>query len=182
MEIKNRKLLVLDLDETLVHSSEAKLDRTPDLVADQYFVYERPFVRDLLEFGFENFEVGIWTTATEGYARHILNSLVGGLDRFRFIWTRDRCTWVFDEASNERIQVKKLEKLKRQGYKPESVIAVDDTRSAWRFSYGNLIHVSRFEGDPEDRELKLLIEFLELIRESPNIRSIEKRNWRSRIK
>lgn len=44
MQNSKKKLLILDLDETLFYATEEKLDREPDFVVGQYFVYKRPFV------------------------------------------------------------------------------------------------------------------------------------------
>lgn len=39
----NSNLLILDLDETLIHSIETKLDVEPDFYFEPYYVYKRPY-------------------------------------------------------------------------------------------------------------------------------------------
>lgn len=182
MDQSQRKLLVLDLDETLIYATETSLDRDPDFAAGPYSVYQRPFLTEFLDYCFARFDVGIWTTSTETYAEAIVDAIIHPDHHLAFLWSRDRCTWVFDEELYERIQIKKLEKLRRRGYAPESIIVIDDSLQVWRNSYGNLIKVSKYEGASEDDELRILPVYLEILRDAVNIRAIEKRGWRSRVR
>jgi hypothetical protein len=101
--------------------------------------------------------------------------------KLQFLWTRERCTLVFDEDEGKHFFAKRMSKLRRRGYKLESIIVVDDSPNVWKCSYGNLVRVDKFEGDVNDDELRCLPPYLESISEAPNIRAIEKRNWRLRI-
>lgn len=47
---QDRKLLVLDLDETLVFSTECRLSRQESFCTPEYYVYERPHLRQFSEF------------------------------------------------------------------------------------------------------------------------------------
>ena len=181
MQNFERKLLILDLDETLIHATEENLEREPDFSVGQYFVYKRPFLESFLEFCFENFDVAVWTTATESYAEEILPGILKDNQKLKFIWTRGRCTLFFDEEEREHYFVKRMSKLRRRGYKLESVIVVDDSPNVWKCSYGNLVRVKRFEGDENDDELRLLPIYLKKLLDVSNIRKIEKRNWRNKI-
>ena len=44
------KLLILDIDETLVHATEEDLGRACDFETDWYVVYKRPHVDEFLDF------------------------------------------------------------------------------------------------------------------------------------
>ena len=176
-----RKLLILDLDETLIYAAEVKLESEPNLLVGQYFVYKRPFVELFLKFCFDNFNVAVWTTATKSYAEEILKTILKDDQTLKFLWTRERCTLAFDEEEREHFFVKRMSKIRRCGYKLESVIVVDDSPNVWQDSYGNLVRVNKFEGDEKDDELKVLPLYLEKLLETPNIRKIEKRNWRNKV-
>ena len=176
-----KKLLILDIDETLIFATESPLTRSPDFVAGHYLVYERPYVREFLKYCSENFEVAVWTTSTEAYAESIIARLFGDKSVLRFIWSRDRCTWVFDEDTYDRIQIKKLDKVRRLGHRVESITVVDDSPNVWKQSYGNLVRVAKFEGDQLDDELLHLPKFLGVLKVAENVRAVEKRNWRSRV-
>lgn len=181
MQNSERKLLILDLDETLIYATEEKLEREADFIVGQYFVYKRPFVESFLRFCFENFDVAVWTTATKSYAEEIFKNLLKENEVLQFLWTRERCTYEFDEELREPILVKKLAKVRRRNCKLESVIVVDDSPNVWKSSYGNLVCVSKFKGDERDDELKLLPIYLEKLLNVSNVRKIEKRNWRNKI-
>ncbi len=181
MQNSERKLLILDLDETLIYATEEKLESASDFSVGQYFVYKRPFLAEFLEFCFENFEVAVWTTATKFYAEKILQTVLQENQKLKFLWTRERCTFAFDEEEREHYFVKKMHKLRRRGQKLESVIVVDDSPNVWKCSYGNLVRVGKFEGDKNDNELKLLPIYLAKLKDASNIRKVEKRNWRNRL-
>jgi len=181
MQNTEKKLLILDLDETLFYATEEKLDREPDFVVGQYFVYKRPFVGLFLTFCFENFEVAIWTTATKSYAEEIVKIILKDKQKLQFLWTRERCTLALDEEEREHFFVKRMYKIRRRGYNLNTVIVVDDSPNVWKDSYGNLVRVNKFEGDENDDELKFLPTYLEKLLDVTNIRKIEKRNWRNRL-
>ena len=64
----HQKLLILDLDETLIHATEKPLENKADFRTKLYHVYKRPYVEMFLEFCQEHFLVGVWTTAGTDFA------------------------------------------------------------------------------------------------------------------
>lgn len=178
----DRKLLILDLDETLIFASESPLDRAADFMAGHYHVYRRPYIREFLELCFDNFAVAIWTTSSPAYAQEIAGHILSDSQVPEFIWARDRCTMSYDEELQTPLYVKKLTKLRGKGFQRDQIIVVDDSPNVWSTSYGNLVRVSRFEGEMEDSELPLLVKYLTTLLYEPDVRKIEKRNWRSKIK
>jgi hypothetical protein len=96
-----------------------------------------------------------------------------------FVWASDRCTVAYDLERFEYYNRKNLKKVKRKGYRQESIIAVDDTPQKWERSYGNLVRVNPFEGEETDDELKYFLLYLDQLRYEENIRSVEKRFWRN---
>ena len=183
------KTLVLDLDETLVHA-DTQLCRQAEFAVGPYGVLRRPGVEDFLDFALTHFErVGIWTASTLSYALPVLDHIVDRR-RLAFVWGRERCTYVwgrsrYDERSASEVEnayVKDLRKLTRRGgLRKEQVLFVDDTPAKLVRSYGNLIAVRPFEGDPDDRELTLLQRYLPIIGAVANVRTIEKRRWREQV-
>jgi carboxy-terminal domain RNA polymerase II polypeptide A small phosphatase len=173
-----RKLLVLDLDETLVHASEFALDRPANYRIHDYHVYERPQVHAFIAWALTHFEVSVWTSSGRRYAEPVVARLFapGALG---FLWCSERCTLRRNWETGQYEWVKPLKKLKRHGYALESMIAVDDTPSKHARNYGNLVTVSEFTGNPDDTELPRLAAYLDSLRDAPNIRSIEKRSWQT---
>ncbi len=74
--------------------------------------------------------------------------------------------------------MKTLAKPRRRGYSLEHVLVVDDSPEKHVRNYGNLIAVRPFTGELEDRELLLLLPYLETLRDVENVRRIEKCHWR----
>jgi len=64
----------------------------------------------------------------------------------------------------------------------ESVLIIDDSPEKLQKSYGNHIRISPYWGAVEDDELLLLIRYLETISESENVRILEKRDWKARVR
>lgn len=103
----------------------------------------------------------------------------------KFIWGRDQATQKrelndFYETGigSEIYYVKSLKKVKRKGYPLERIVIIDDSPHKSKLNYGNAIYPKSFKGDENDNELEKLIQYLELIKDEKNFRTIEKRNWR----
>lgn len=180
MTPKTRKLLVLDLDETLIHATEETLGHDEDFRVGPYRVHLRPHLSDFVSGMLTQFKVGVWTASGESYAAQVVERIFpsGALE---FVWSSKRCTTTRDWMTGEYQSIKNLQKLKSKGYPLESIIAVDDTPAKYARSYGNLVTVREFVGDRSDAELPLLAAYLAHLADVPNVRSIEKRNWREHV-
>ena len=177
------KLLVLDLDETLVHARDQALDRPADRRIAGYHVYDRPGLRPFLERVTELFTVGVWTSSGEGYAHALVARIFPDPALLRFVYARDRCTYRRDLESHEVVWLKDLRKLRRMGFTRSQVVFVDDSREKIARSYGNLVRVAPYEGAEDDRELDALAIYLELvIGPCPDVRALEKRGWRETVR
>jgi TFIIF-interacting CTD phosphatase-like protein len=175
------KTLVLDLDETLVYA-DAELPRPAEFQVGPYGVLRRPGVEEFLEFALSHFEqVGVWTASTLGYALPVLDHLVDR-QRLAFVWGRERCTLRIDYESRDGEWLKDIRKLTKRGKcHKERLLFVDDTPAKLARSYGNLIAIRPFQGDPADRELQLLELYLRSIGDVDNVRTLEKRCWREQV-
>jgi len=143
---------------------------------------KRPHVEEFMDFCKEHFKVAIWTTASPEHAEMVLEQICEPNYPFEFIWTASRCTQArdrigMDDYGSGYHWIKDLKKVKRLGFKLEQTIMVDDTPSMLERQYGNLVPIKRFKGEPEDRELLKLMEYLMLLKSEPNIRKLEKRFW-----
>ncbi|MEM6328445.1 MAG: HAD family hydrolase [Bacteroidota bacterium] len=174
-------LLILDLDETLLHASETPVGREADFRVGPFHVYERPSVRDFLSDVAILFRVAVWTSATSGFAVPALRAIAPPAVRFEFVWTRDRCTRRIDQETRKVLWVKDLKKVKGRGERLEQVLMVDDTPAKLQRQYGNLIRIQPYLGSEVDGELLALLSYLREICPEPNYRRIEKRGWRSRF-
>lgn len=194
MDTPYDKLLVLDLDETLIHTVESYGIETEFQgfeIRDGYYVNERPGVREFLERCFDRFEdVAVWTAGTRDYAMEILPRLCD-VNNFAFVWGRERCTWhrnldvnsAYVDSWRSEHWLKDISKIKRLGYAKEKILFVDDTAANFKRSYGNLVQVRPFEAiDLQDDELELLAEYLDELGPVTNVRTFDKRNWRSDVR
>jgi RNA polymerase II subunit A small phosphatase-like protein len=178
------KLLVLDLDETLIHATEGPLTgraAPADFRVGRWHVYKRPHVDAFLAGCRARFaRVGVWTSASPGYAAGVVANLFPDRgDWLSFVWAADRCTPRYDHETCEWVSCKDVAKLRRRlRVDPRTVIAVDDSPEKHRAGYGNLVRVRPFLGDPADDELPALLAYLDRLRHVPNVRAIEKRDWR----
>jgi len=174
-------LLILDIDETLLYATKKKLQRDCDLVVGPYNIYLRPhlsrFLRELADY----YELAVWTSSGSHFAEAVVAQLPFHVQP-SFVWSRNRCTQKTDWETRERIYIKDLKKVKRLGYELGRILIVDDSPEKIYRSYGNHIHVQPFSGDPNDSELYLLEKYLISIAGAENVRSMEKRFWRSQYR
>ena len=202
MDRRFDKLLVLDLDETLIYATMFSLPRPPDFRVGLSNVWRRPGVGRFLRTCLEWFRVGVWTSATAPYADEVIGHLVGDPRQLAFVFTRDHCFRRQAESSAMRrdeggaiartepasfvargmgpgeIRVKDLGLLLECGHAAETIIVVDDSPESWVGHGENVVAVSQYKGEPDDRELDLLLPFLESLGEAENVRVVAKTGWR----
>jgi len=174
-----RPLLILDIDETLIHGVEQPMDRECDLRADQFYVYLRPHVSEFLVAVSSRYDLAVWSSATADYLELIVSALMANIVVPLFVWDRSKCNRRMDFIQQEEYFLKDLRKVKRKGFELDRVLILEDEpRKVWR-SYGNAIYVKPFLGQLEDDELEKLASYLLKIQSLPNFRTLEKRSWRS---
>lgn len=127
MDQKSNKLLILDLDETLIHASEEKLPIVEDFKFDKYWVYKRPFVDSFLLDISQHFKIGIWSSADDAYVAGIIDSIKPEGVSFEIIWGKSRCSLCRDYEHDKYYFEKRLDKLKKKGFRKEQIIVVDDS-------------------------------------------------------
>ena len=179
MEEKSDKLLILDLDETLIHATEKELDFSADFKFDKYWVHKRPNLDKFLVDISKHFAIGIWSSADDIYVTEIVKNIKPDNVEFEIIWGRSRCSLKRDYTFDNYFFEKRLDKLKKKGFNLEQIIIVDDTPEKSRNNYGNAIYIKEFSGDTTDEELKHLHDYLLTLKKVDNVRTIEKRGWRT---
>lgn len=174
------RLLILDLDETLIYGAESALQRPADFYVGPFHVYRRPHLAAFLETVAQWYELAIWSSASSDYVSSIARQICPTGHEWRFVWARDRCTRRMHAELLETFYLKDLKKVKRLGYDMRRILAVDDSPLKTSRNFGNAIYVRGFEGAAEDDELLALQSYLRLVREVDDYRKLEKRGWRSR--
>ncbi|WFD34112.1 protein-serine/threonine phosphatase [Malassezia cuniculi] len=154
----NRKCLVLDLDETLVHSS-FKMVPNADFVVNveidgtvhNVYVIKRPGVDEFLRHMGKIYEVVVFTASLNKYADPVLDILdMHGSVRHRLF--RESC---YNHYGN---YVKDLSQL---GRPLRDTIILDNSPASYIFHPANAVPVSSWFNDPHDTELTDLCPFLE---------------------
>jgi len=173
---QGKKCLVLDLDETLVHSSFRAVPGADFVIPVQiedvvHFVYvaKRPGVDEFLLEMAKHYEIVIYTASLNKYADPLLDLLdPHGVIRFRLF--RESCVYY------EGNYVKDLSLLDRE---LKDTIIVDNSPSSYIFHPENAIDCSSFIDDPRDRELDQIGAFLAGIRNVGDVRDAcyQWRDW-----
>ncbi len=189
-EAEDKMLLILDLDETLIHASFKALSRSADFQLFGYHVYKRPYLETFILSCSQYFKLAVWSSASDDYVEEMVKRIIPSAIQLEFVWGRSRCTYCFDASSFESADyadyfrhynyVKVLKKVKRRGYALERVLIVDDTPAKSRRNYGNVIYPKEYLGDVEDNELLLLLDYLIQLKDVKDVRIIEKRGWRDK--
>jgi len=166
---EGKKCLVLDLDETLVHSSFRAVPGADFVIPVQiedvvHFVYvaKRPGVDNFLIEMAKHYEIVVYTASLNKYADPLLDLL----DPHRVIRTRlFRESCVYFEGN----YVKDMSLIDRE--LSQSII-VDNSPNSYLFHPDNAIDCSSFIDDPNDRELIQIGGFLKNIKDAEDVRGI----------
>jgi len=169
-QFNGKKTLVLDLDETLVHSTFEPIEN-PDLVLPVVIkgttyrinVMIRPGTEEFLARMGELFEVVVFTASLSEYAEPLVKVL-DTTNVVSYLLFRQHCTPL------NGIYVKDLSLLGRD---MRNIILVDNSPNSFLFQPQNAYHISHFFDDKSDRDLYRLTYFLERITTVSDVRPIE---------
>ena len=167
-----RKLLILDLDETLIYGCPGATGE--DFQAAGIPVFIRPGAQLFIEQMAKVFTLAVWTSASSDYATDIVALLFPNPPEF--LWSRERCVRWFNPETCETEFVKDLKKIRRLGWGLGDVLVVDDSPEKLSRNYGNLVRIPPFTGGADDI-LAPLSAFLFSLANVPDVRRIEKRGW-----
>lgn len=180
-----RPLLVLDLDETLVHAEEKGKPflpgRSPDFTTSDYVVYKRPHLDEFLSRMWKLYDLAVWSAAGTLYVNRVVEVIFEGQKQLAFVFSGTRSTRRFDHDDHQEYYIKDLKKVRKRGFDLRRVLIADDLELNAQRNYGNAIYVKEFNGELDDNELLLLADYLEQLADKPNFRTIEKRYWRSEV-
>jgi len=155
---KGKKCLVLDLDETLVHSSFKPVDRSDFIVpveienqVHKVYVAKRPYVDDFLKKCGELFEVVVFTASLAKYADPVLDLLdIHGVINWRLF--RESCS---------PFKGSYVKDMTRMGRDMKCIMIVDNSPHSYAFNPETAIPVETWFSDLNDTELRDMIPILE---------------------
>ena len=166
--LTKKKTLVLDLDETLVHSQFGAFNIPSDVVINieienelhEIHVLIRPGVKEFLEKMSKLYEIVIFTASISKYAGPLLDIL--DKEKFcSFRLFREHCTLINSSF------VKDLKKLGRD---LKNIIIVDNSPLAYLLNSDNGLPILTWFDDKYDQELYKITPVLEFLSEVPDVR------------
>ena len=180
----NKKVLILDLDETLIHSDidrlldqkKTKYDVILNIDSDEEKNIElpillRPGLFEFLDYASEKFDLVVFTASEKFYADPIIDYIEKNKKYFKMRLYREHC--IFIEPG---IYIKDLTIFK-QYKKLEDVIIVDNSLFSFANQLNNGILVTSFFDDKNDSFLYNVKEYLDMIKDVKDFREINKENF-----
>jgi TFIIF-interacting CTD phosphatase-like protein len=202
MTLYQRKLLILDIDGTMIFAEEKVNLIYKQVVQHHHFeldqgsicVWKRPNIDEFLEWCFEHYDIGIWSASSSEYVHSSLSYIIPDhlRSQIKFIWTSMRCTRKYQSRSSDTYPVpmiiKRLRKLWRRKssasdnpnlvntYSKLNTLIVDDTPATYQENYVNAIPITSYTGSLKDCELERVRNVLELLISSNDVRTVNKRS------
>jgi len=166
-----RKCVVIDLDETLVHSSFKPINNADFIVpveidgtVHQVYILKRPHVDEFLQRMGELFECVLFTASLAKYADPVAD-LLDKWDCFAARLFRESC--VFHRGNY-------VKDLSRLGRDLNQVVIVDNSPASYIFHPENAVGVTSWFDEMNDTELLDLLPFFERMAQADNVYSILK--------
>src|SRR5579885_1234125 len=159
MKDKKESLVILDLDETLIHSRRSPLDRSPDILLEPLSIYVRPYAKDLIEAIDRNFQIGVWSAGSPLYVDTVVQQMFPESISPLFVWNRDHCTQKLEFFPFQILFLKDLNKTKEFGFDLSRVIIIEDDPVKVRHFSENALIVERYFGEDDDDHLNNLVDF-----------------------
>lgn len=167
---KTRKILVLDLDETLVHSTSACVEECDYLVevlvehmSCLYYVHKRPFVEHFLDVVSNWFQLVIYTASLREYADPVVNMLDKGHRVFQKRLFRNAC------IEKDGLYLKDLSLIDQD---LSRICLLDNSAISFILNPENGIFIDSWLGDKKDTGLLDLLPFLDALRFVDDVRSV----------
>ncbi|BFZ15543.1 hypothetical protein BsWGS_18582 [Bradybaena similaris] len=165
----NKKCVLIDLDETLVHSSFKPVNNADFVVpveidgtVHQVYVLKRPHVDEFLQHMGKHFECVLFTASLAKYADPVAD-LLDKWNVFRCRLFRESC--VFHRGNY-------VKDLSRLGRDLNQVVIIDNSPASYIFHPENAVAVSSWFDEMNDTELLDLIPFFERLEQADNVYNI----------
>jgi len=168
-ESVGKRCLVIDLDETLVHTErqasgfpggryDFKISVTIGAATYNMYVKKRPFCDQFLQRAAEHYELVIFTASMEPYCKAVMDKIDPG-NLCTHCLHRTHCTFWQNE-----IYVKDLSRLGRD---IRNTILLDNNPDCYLFQPENAIPINSWYDDPSDMDLEHVLGILDAIAKQP---------------
>ena len=182
---ENKKLLILDLDETLVHSDIDFLLKEKNINYDTVLYFDteeekniplpliiRPGLYEFLDYASQNFNLIIFTASDQQYADTIINYIEKDKKYFKMRLYRNNCIFV-----DPGLYIKDL-RIFFPFKNMEDIIILDNSLFSFANQLNNGILITSFFDDKDDTFLSNVKEYLEYIKNEKDIRQINKDSFK----
>jgi CTD small phosphatase-like protein 2 len=182
---ENKKLLILDLDETLIHSDLDFVLKDKNINYDKILYFDsdeekniplpliiRPGIYEFLDYASENFDLVVFTASDQDYADTIINYIEKEKKYFKMRLYRNNC--IFIEPG---LYIKDL-RIFNSWKKMEDIIIIDNSLFSFANQLNNGILITSFFDDKDDTFLNNVKDYLEYIKNEKDIREINKESFR----
>ncbi|CAG2166841.1 unnamed protein product [Oppiella nova] len=182
LSLVKRKVLVLDLDETLIHSHHdgvirqmVKPGTPPDFVLKvtidrhpvRFFVHKRPHVDYFLNVVSQWYDLVVFTASMEIYGAAVADKLDNNRGILKKRYFRQHCTLDYGSYTKDLTAIV---------HDLSSVFILDNSPGAYRAYPDNAIPIKSWFSDPRDTALLNLLPVLDALRFTSDVRSVLSRN------
>ncbi|KAI5809723.1 NLI interacting factor-like phosphatase-domain-containing protein [Peziza echinospora] len=168
----SQKTLILDLDETLIHSLakggrmssghmvEVKLERQHAIL---YYVHKRPYCDEFLRKVYKWYNLVVFTASVQEYADPVIDWLEQDRKYFKGRYYRQHCT------NRNGTYIKDISSIEPDLSK---VIILDNSPMSYMFHEDNAIPIEGWINDPTDMDLLNLIPLLHALHYVTDVRAL----------
>eukprot|EP00124_Ichthyophonus_hoferi_P001027 Ihof_evm8s46 gene=Ihof_evmTU8s46 len=169
-DYRKRFLIILDVNGILIDRRMEKKDKSAkqeDAKFRNFYVHNRPYMREVVELLTKDFEVGVWSSMTSVNLDLIVDHVFGDLaSKLLFVWDQTKCTRIHPASEwrekydapqqvTKPVFLKELSKLKEDPktrlFFPNKVLLIDD--SSYKVAYNDpftAIHPLAFNVDKDE--------------------------------
>jgi CTD small phosphatase-like protein 2 len=176
---KDKKTLIFDMDETLIHCNES-LDMPSDVVLPITFpngevveagVNVRPYAIEILKELSQYYEIVVFTASHACYANVVLDYLDPHEQYIHHRLFRDSCV-----VTEEGVHIKDLRVIANRNL--SDMLLIDNAAYSFGFQLENGVPIIPFYDNKSDQELRHLIPYLKFLSSAKDLREINKQTFR----
>jgi len=164
---RGRLTVVLDIDETLIHTSKGTDNASKDcfqivVQGEVFTVRKRPHLDEFLIRASEKYELVAYTAGIEEYSRAVLQAIDPCNMFFKACLFRQHCVRLSKNSFTKNLQL-----LNRSA---DRIVLVDDTLNNFLLQPENGIPITTFVDDSTDTALSVLLGFLKILEKAEDVR------------
>lgn len=192
---RSKKVLVLDIDQTLIGGEyvgrKTEIDLAKTFRAEfkrleyfyvcnnNYIIFVRPYIKDFLKFCFEHFNVMVWSAAAKDYVDDIVENLILPIGMPFEVLSRIDCYY------NGREYMKFVNHIVTEfRVSPDNIIAIDDNPTAYN-NFDNLLLIPPFSiysmNTEKQKKILTIVQDKLLELKQLAVTEVEKKQWASKV-